>query len=183
MYFIFYLFGLSLSLIFPLIQIKRENKKLEKENKKEDCFKYVSFKNEQFILEAVNTNNSLPKHLFYTKKINQNPIINFNLPEGGDIILCLESNNEHILDDKEKANLFNFNKNEFNTEKRIISKFIVQIIYSGLIFILLIVNLSYSFNRNKYYDSYRDYLLESEKEAASEDLILDSILPSFAIFW
>ena len=116
----FYLFCLSYSLISPLIQIKRENKKLEKENTKEDCFKYVSFHNEQFILEAVNTNNSLPKHLFYTKKINQNPIINFNLPEGGDIILCLESNNEHILDDKEKANLFNFNKNEFNTEKRIL---------------------------------------------------------------
>ena len=179
----FSLFIFSLSLIFPLIQIKGENKKLEKENTKEDCFKYVSFQNEQFILEAVNTNNSLPKHLFYTKKINQNPIINFNLPEGGDVILCLESNNEHILDDKEKGYLFNFKKNEFNTEKRIISKFIAQIIYSGLIFILLIVNISYSFNRNIYYDAYRDYLLESEKEAESEDSILDSILPSFAIFW
>ena len=69
------------------------------------------------------------------------------MPEGGDFILCLESNNEHILDDKEKGYLSNFKKNEFDTEKRIISKFIAQIIYSGLIFILLIVNLSYSFNR------------------------------------
>ena len=174
---------MSLRLIYPFIQIKSENKKLVKENTKEDCFKYVSFTSEQFLLEAVNTNNCLPKHLFYTKKINPNPILSFQLPEGGDVILCLECNNDHILDDKEKATLKYFKKNDFNTEKRIISKLILQIIYSGLIFILLIVNLSYSFNGNKYYTTFRDNLIESEKEATNGDLILDSILSSFAIFW
>ena len=58
---------------------------------------------------------------------------------------------------------------------------ISQIIYSGISFILLIVLLCLSCNRNDYYKAYKDFLLEYDKYISNAGL--DSILPTYINFW
>ena len=179
--FSFGLFIYSLTLISPLNRIKRENDKLPIENKtSEDMFKYISFENKFWSLEVVNNNNDLPKHLFYIKKICPNPFVLPPLQKSDNKIICLQMNNEEILDDKEKALLLFYKHKDFNT-KRIISRIISQIIYSGISIILLIVLLCLSCNRNDYYKAYKDFLLEYDKYISNAGL--DSILPTYINFW
>jgi hypothetical protein len=179
-----FLFIASLGLISSLNRIKRENQKLSIENKtSEDAFKYITFENTFWILEAVNNNNNLPKHLFYTRKVNSD---NLFQPEPqksalSDKIICLEMNTEEILEDKEKALLQAYKYKEFDT-KRIISRIILQIIYGGISVILLIVILCLSLNSNKYYKAYRDYILYYENHFTSYSGF-DEILPTYVKFW
>ena len=177
------LFIASLGLISPLNRIKRENQKLSIENKtSEDIFKYITFENTFWVLEAVN-NNNIPKHLFYTRKINSDNLFQPEPPKSAlsDKIICLEMNTEEILEDKEKALLQAYKYKEFDT-KRIISRIILQIIYGGISAILLIVILCLSFNSNKYYKAYRDYILYYENHFTSYSGF-DEILPTYVKFW
>ena len=170
----------SLTLISPLNRAKRENLKLSTENKtSEDMFKYVSFENMFWTLEVVN-NKNLPKHLFYTKKIMSNPLFLPVLPKSENRVICLQMNNEEILEDKDKALLQFYKYKEFDF-KRIISRIILQIIYSGIQFILIIVLLCLSCNSNDYYKAYRDYLIEYDKLLSN--IGLDSLLPTYVYFW
>ena len=126
-------------MIISLNKIKNENQRLETEKKtSEDIFKYLALSNQNMILEAVNNNPELPKHLFYQGKIDNSPMIDLaqKFGQSSDIILCLEQNIEEILDDKKKVELQNYKYKAFDT-KRIISKIILQIIFSGLSFIIM----------------------------------------------
>ena len=167
------LFGfiMCLQLISPLNKIKNETQKLETEKKpSEDIFKYMSLDNKGWILEAVNTNPNLPKHLFYERKDNPNPNENFNqiLPniqligQSPDTILCMEQNLGDILDEKQKDELQRYKNKSFNT-KRIISGIIYNIIFSGITFILIIVLIAFSFNKNKNYKIYKDFFNQIEE--------------------
>ena len=189
-YFYIFIFSLvsfiiSIGLITSINNIKAGNLKLETENKtSEDLFKYISLDNENLILEAVNNNNNLPKHLFYAKKINPNPIptLIFTSIKQTDSILCLERNNEEILEEKEKTLLQNYKYKAFNT-KRIISRIIMQIIMSSITIIFIIVTLSYSFKGNVYYKAYSDYLIQFDDYLSTGIISLNSALPTYTKFW
>ena len=178
------LFIISIGLITSINRIKGGNLKLQTENKtSEDLFKYISLDNESLILEAIN-NNNLPKHLFYSKKINPNPIpeLIFTSIKQTDSILCLERNNEEILEEKEKTLLQNYKYKAFNT-KRIISRIIMQIIMSSITIIFIIVTLSYSFKGNDYYKAYSDYIIQFDEYLLTGILSINSALPTYTKFW
>ena len=176
------LFGHSLTFFSPFYRVKRENQKLSIENKtSEDIFKYESFEHMFWTLEVINNNPNLPKHLFYIKKITENLSFLPVPPKSNDKIICLQMNNEEILEDKDKALLQSYKTKEFDT-KRIISRIILQIIYTGISFIFIIVLLCLSCNSNDYYKVYRDYLIEIDK-FMSDSSGFDTILSTYAQFW
>jgi hypothetical protein len=115
-YFIYipaFIFSLSvfiynIQIIFLLNKIKNENQRLEIEKKSsENEFKFTSLKEQKnWILEAINENPELPKFLFYQKKIEQNPPINFlNLLNSSNMNLYLEQSVENFFDKNQKNEL------------------------------------------------------------------------------
>ena len=172
----------SIQFLFLINKIKNENQSLETVKKSsENLFKYISLLEKQnWILEAINDNPDLPKYLFYQKKIDPNPMLNFpSLNESTNIILCMEQDVEDIFDKKQKLELMNYKYKPFNT-KRIISKIMYHIIISGISFIFTIIAIAFSFHGNKYYKAYRDYFIQLENNSISG---LDSILYGFNKFW
>ena len=161
---------------------------------------YTSTENTNYILEAVEDNN-LPKHLFYTKKINSNPVktIDFNseiLGNNGqatsnisNIVYCFETNKEIAKDGKLELDIQKYNYKEFRTIKEIFYKIIITI---GIL-ILAIISYILSFQNNKYYHEYRDYFIKIDKtynklinDNANDlfkELTPKSIIPSYTKFW
>ena len=110
-------------------------------------------------------------------------MINFqNIEESTNIILCMEQNVEEIFDEKQKIELKNYKYKPFETNL-IISKIIYQIIISGILLILTIIALVYSFHGNKDYKTYRDFYIELNKNPPSDLSGLDSALYGYNKFW
>ena len=100
-------------------RIKNGNQQLEVENNSsEDIFKYFAHDNQNWILEAVN-NDNLPKHLFYQKKINPNPmpILPPTFVQSFDSVLCLENTLEEILSPEDKKELMEYKYKPFKTKR------------------------------------------------------------------
>ena len=171
-------FFLTIKLLIRFLKLIIQNYKLGKVITSEDEIKYISLNNDQWILEAVNSNDALPKHLFYTKKANPNPVP-FVVPQitiSTETILCLEKKREILLDKNESKDLFLYKYKAFNT-KRIISKTISNIIQSVIVIILIIIIiLLYSFNKDTYYEAYRIQLIYAQNFG-------HEILNTFTKFW
>ena len=169
------LFIYNIKLVSPLNKIKNESQRLiiEKKNS-EDEFKYISLNGQSFILEAVNNNNDLPKHLFYQKNENPNPVEDLipNITQSSDIILCLEIKKEEIFDEKQKEELCNYNYKFINT-KKIITKIIYNIIITSLAIAFTILAFVFSFSNNKYYKAYKEYFEQIDQN------LLTSYIKSF----
>lgn len=150
----------SIKLVSSLNRVKNESQRLiiEKKNS-EDEFKYISLNGQSFILEAVNNNKDLPKHLFYQKNENPNPNEGLipKMVQSSDIILCLEKNKEELFDEKQREELCNYNYKFFNT-KRIIAKIIYNIIIISVAIAFAIIAFIFSFGNNKYYNEYKEYI-------------------------
>ena len=144
----------------------------------------IRLDNQNWILEAVNNNTNLPKHLFYQRKANTNPpeIINPIVGKCSDIILCTQQNNEEILNQKQKIELETY-KNKYFGSNRIISKIIFHIILSAISFVFTLISIIFSFHDNKYYKAYREYFIQIDKIYPTEILGLDSILTGYQKFW
>ena len=153
-------FFISIKMVPIFNKVKNENQRLVIEHKNsEDEFKYISLNGENFVLEAENNNQDLPKHLFYQKNDNQNPIFEFipNMAQSSDIILCLEKNKEELFDEKQKEELCNY-KYKFINTKRIIAKIIYNIIIISFSVAFAILALVFSFGNNKHYKAYKKYI-------------------------
>ena len=189
-----------IKIIPHLKKIRSEKSKLSSSKSKlEDEFMYISTDNTNYILEAIEKNN-LPKHLFYTRKINQNPIkiVALNSENSGNlgqvspnisnIVYCLETVKEIAIDDKEEIDIQKYNYKEFRILKEIRNNIIIT---SGIL-ILTIISYILSFKNNKYYNEYRDYLMEIDKNYkkilnevndALKELNPESVLSSYTKFW
>ena len=178
--------------IIPLLKkIRSEKSKLlNGNNKLEDEIMYTSTDNKNYILEAVERSN-LPKHFFYTKKINLNPVLGNNGQASSyisNIAYCFEVSKETAIVGQQEFENQKYSYKEFRTIKEIVYKIIIII---GIL-ILSIISYILSFQNNKYYNEYRDYFIKIENTYNkllnnSTDLIKElnpkSILPSSTKFW
>jgi hypothetical protein len=170
-------FIFNIQIFLLLNKIKNENQRLEIEKKSsENLFKFTSLKEQKnLILEAINDNPELPKYLFYQKKIDHNPPINFqNIMDSTNINLYIEQNEENFFDKKQKLELKNYKYKAFET-KMIISKIIYFIIFSGISFISAIIAIVYSFHKNKYYKAYRDYFIYYYNVASTSSSLIENL--------
>ena len=192
-YFFTFLFSLtlfiySIKLVSSLNLVINENQKLERNNDiSEDKFHYISFDEHNYILEAVNNRGDLPKHLFYKKKVNSNPLeLALPLiPQLSELVLCLEKNTAEIFDVAQNIEfeLNNYNYKFFNT-KRIVAKIVFNIIISSISIVFTIGGLSYSFKNNKYYKKYREFLDYMVKNSEEDDITnFNFVLTGYSKFW
>ena len=179
-----------IGLISPLNKIKSEKSKLESDKKtSEDIFNYLSLDNTNLTLKAENTNNNLPKHLFYKKEINQNPPVDLsNIMQTNSKIVCLEKNSQDICDEKLQIDIQFYNYRTYRT----LSSIRTQIIIASIIIVLNIASIILSFKSDKNYKNYYDYFKKIDNDFDRVSNILDSglnqffgssILASFTQFW
>ena len=179
------LFAQSIAFSIFLYSVRKETKKLENDELvSENVFKVKTLNNENFIFQAINSEN-ISKHLFYIKKRDENPILNNNDQSTN---LFFEQSQEQLLDKNMLLELKNFKINYKNGLSGNILSIIIICLFS-LAFI--IAALTYSFKNYKYYKDFREYLIEKSILSSSknksnnhdEDTIERLGLPPFAQFW
>jgi hypothetical protein len=114
--FIMVLFSISLTLSIFLNSVRTEIRELEREElDSEDAFKFKALNNENYIFEAVNLDNNIPKKLLYAKNIDANPITNNNAQiMGQSTNLFFEQNQEDLFDPKKQLELKNYKNTNIN---------------------------------------------------------------------
>jgi hypothetical protein len=110
------LFSISLTLSIFLNSVRSEIRELEREElDSENAFKFKALNNENYIFEAVNLDNNIPKKLFYAKNIDANPVSNNNAQiMGQSTNLFFEQNQEDLLDPKNQLELKNYKNTNVN---------------------------------------------------------------------
>jgi len=189
--FIMALFAISLTFSIFLNSARSEIKNLESgELDSEDAFKFKALNNEKFIFEAVNFHDiNIPKKLFYTKKIDANPVSNNDAQIMDQTTnLFLEQNQEDLLDQKNQSELKNFK----NSCKDGLSENVLTIIIINLFSLaFIIVALCKLMKNDIYYQDYRAYVIEKSGLiiynttyfGVNTPINENYGLPSFSKFW
>ena len=188
--FIMILFGFSLTFSIFINSVRSEIKNLESEElDSEYAFKFKALNNENFIFEAVNLDFNLPKKLFYTKKIDANPVSNNDVQiMDQSTNLFLEQNQEDLLDQKNQLELKNF-KN--NCKNGLSENVLITILINLFSLVFIIIALLKLMKNDKYYQDYRAYVLEKSgliiynNTYFGVNTLIDENygLPSFSKFW
>jgi len=186
---IFFFFSLSFKFSIFLNSVRSEIKIMENEElDSENVFKFKALNNEHFIFEAAILDN-IPKKLFYTKSIDENPVSN-NIEQtmGQSANLFLEQNQEDLIDQKYQLDLINFK----NSYKSGLSKNVFTIIIINLFSLAFIITvLIKSMKNDKYYQDFRAFIIEKSGLISYNttffgvDTSIDEKygLPSFSKFW
>ena len=164
-----------------LNSVRKETKKFENEEiGPEEVFKVKTYDNENFIFEAVNSEN-VPKNLFYSKKNDENPISNSNQSD----YLFLEQRQEQLLDKRKQMDLKTFKTNYKNG----LTEFILENL-NKILFLLafIIASISISIKKNIYYKMFREYLIGTSELISYTNLYSDNNmhidgLSSFTKLW
>jgi hypothetical protein len=157
--FIMVLFSISLTLSIFLNSVRTEIRELEREElDSENAFKFKALNNENYIFEAVNLDNNIPKKLFYAKNIDANPVSNNNAQiMGQSTNLFFEQNQEDLLDPKNQLEL----KNYKNSCKNELTENVLITIFINLFSLVFIIAAFLKLMKNdKYYQDFREYVIE-----------------------